>query len=129
MNVEQKIHDDIVVTTIKIIKQQGFTRIRADLPNFEKPTAITWTNKSEQKWVPDITAIGEGELFIFEIKSTEDAFKFAGVKEQLEMFNTYSEQVNGRFMLVIPQKLEEYVTTIIVDWNLTNCQIYSMGGF
>ena len=119
-------HDLYVKQVAKILKNQDFTDIKADLPDSPNPNGFSWAANPSRTWFSDITASKNGNRYVFEIKSTQESFAFPNVKYQLEAFDGYAKQPNKYFILVVPESVEQYAKKIVAEWGLDNCKVRTL---
>lgn len=125
-NMKEK-HDKRVEEVVNILPKNGFTNIRADLPNFPKKIdqKFWFENAPDKKKTPDILAEKEGKTYIIEVKSEIEAFQYEEVIEQLHVFHAYASQKSDQyiFWLVVPKTVEEQVKDIVKKNRWESCKI------
>lgn len=77
-------HNEEVRKEIARVKREGFTKIKADLPGYEKPDPV-----GEQGYIPDIWASKPGKQTLREI---EEESQVTSRKDQISAFRRSAAQ-------------------------------------
>lgn len=93
-------HDSMVRKVADHLVQNGFSSVKADLPNWQQPETIVWTH-TQQGHRPDVTGVQNGQTFIFEIE-TEDTIKIEHTSDQWKLFSAFTKTHNAHFYVVVP---------------------------
>ena len=98
----QSDHDTLLSVLVEYLEKNGFTDIKADLPEFEQPRKVWWKGKEQEAHVPDATAIDASDVWhIFEIE-TEDTVSIEHSESQWKLFSAYANNNNGKFVVIVP---------------------------
>ena len=102
-------HDYLVRMMAKHFASLGYTRIRADIDGYLTPDAIWWTNRPNEKKVPDLTCYKNdpNKTKIVLEAETCSSLKSEHTREQWELFRANASQNNGEFHVVVPRQCPE----------------------
>ena len=95
----QSDHDRIVRYVADFLVTKNYSAVRADIPGFDQPMRITWTNTG-QGHIPDVTAQGQ-QFNLFEVE-TADSIDDPHTRDQWSLFATYAGGHNAVFWVVVP---------------------------
>ncbi len=112
------VHDNLVSQLITHLVGDSFQNIKADLSEYDPPDAIWWTNKSDEKFIPDATATKNGVPFIFEIE-TADSIGIEHSDAQWEIFAASASKNNGHFCLYVEKGAEDAAKQRVLELGIT----------
>jgi Holliday junction resolvase len=91
----------MVQRLIEHLKQKGVSQLRADLPGYEQPQKITWTQTGKGH-IPDVSAYHANVMYIFEVEDSESIY-LDHTADQFRLFGAFARQHKARFIVVVPQ--------------------------
>lgn len=92
-------HDRMVQRVAELLRQNGFSDIRADLMGYRVPERIFW-EKTGHGHIPDVTANGVN-FCVLEVE-TYDSIDDRHASDQWKLFAAFASQHNAVFYVVIP---------------------------
>ena len=103
--VEQTEHDELVRMMANYFKSLGYTEIRADIPEYETPAEIHWTNQPQQRYRPDLTCRMNDTARTLIILEAEICNSLTGehTTQQFRIFRANATQNRGQFHVVVPR--------------------------
>ena len=99
---ESSEHDKLVLMMAQHFKQLGYSDIKADIPGWTRPDNIYWTNKPDQKYIPDLTCRNLNGILIILEAETGSTLNDDHTKAQFEIFRAHATNSKGRFEVVVP---------------------------
>lgn len=104
----QKIHNKMIRRLFDELCSKNYEGIlvsHIEIPDVGKPQAI-YSEKSKMRFCPDIYAVKDGILYLFEVE-TKDSIGWSLTKTELECFAAYVKKCGGYFYLVVPVRIKE----------------------
>jgi hypothetical protein len=89
--------ETIIQAVVDYIKSEELEDIRARIVGYSDPAKIVW-NTSGKGYVPDITAAGDGNMFIFEVQHPDS--DLSPQIDKWRLFTTFSRKTKGNFYIV-----------------------------
>jgi hypothetical protein len=96
----QSDHDEMVQKVAETLIEQGYKKVRADIPSYEKPSRII-RKSIHQGYIPDVTGIGKREIII-EVE-TDDSIEDKHTEDQWTLFSGYCIRYNAKFLIIVPK--------------------------
>ena len=111
-------HDQLVLMMARYYKKLGYSQISADIPGWNQPSSIYWTNAPNRKYIPDLTCIDtNGNLIILEAE-TCSSLNDDHTRKQFEIFRAHATNKGGRFEIVVPKLCSGYKTRTLISDNV-----------
>ena len=110
-------HDLIVLLMVEELKDENYSKIKADLPDHEKPDGIRFQKNISNRFVPDITAYKNDVFYILEIETVDSLFDEHSHHQWLA-FSDYSKRTNSSFILVVPKRYKDSARDILSEKNI-----------
>jgi hypothetical protein len=123
-------HDQLILMMANYFRGLGYTEIKADIPDWEKPNFIYWTNIPERKYFPDLTCRDRNGFFVILEAETCSTLNDQHTREQFEIFRAHADQQQGRFEVVVPiicqgRDARTQIRAIAESWNIRIDQIWT----
>ncbi|MEL7530141.1 MAG: hypothetical protein AAFN10_02475 [Bacteroidota bacterium] len=100
---------------VKILKSQGFEKIRTDLPDFPDPAPLV-RQSDEHAYIPDITAVKNGGKYYIEVaKRTSDEVKLVG---KWKLLATLASMKKGELKIFIPRGELSFTRRVLTKYNI-----------
>ncbi len=112
------VHDNLVSQLITHLVGDRFQNIKADLPEYDQPNAIWWTNKPDEKFIPDATATKNDVPFIFEVE-TADSIGIDHSDAQWKVFAASASKNSGHFCLYVEEGAEDAAKRRVQELGIT----------
>lgn len=93
-------HDRMIRDVVAFLQEKGYTEIRADLPDFQRPEEVVWRTSGRGQ-VPDVSA--RSDRFIVVEVETEDTIDEPHSAEQWRLFSEHARENRGEFFVVVPK--------------------------
>jgi hypothetical protein len=106
-------NNTMITTALDTIKNKGFTNIRADHENYEKPAKLKLKG-SDHEIVPDFTAKENDGKYYFEIVRKAKRDKQA-VVHKWTLLSTMANLRNGKFILLVPHGKLTYTRKLVEE--------------
>jgi hypothetical protein len=110
----EKVHIDksklsqVIISKIRNDRNPDVIRA-VHLKEFESPEKISLSS-GNQYFVPDIEAVYENEIIVYEIELTNKI-----MVDKWRAFSKYVRKSNGSFYLVVPKQLKEFMKKELED--------------
>ena len=117
-------HDQLVLMMARYFKQQGYTDIKADIPDWIQPQSIYWSNNPDQKYIPDLTCLDTNGIQVILEAETCNTLNDQHTQEQFRIFRAHATNNHGRFEVVVPRLCKGrdgriMITNIATEWGIT----------
>lgn len=106
----------------KISSQKKFDILKANVDGYEAPSPLTKSG-SDESYVPDITAVKNGEKSYFEL-----AIKNGKIQETIskwKLLSTLAQIKNGKFYLIVPKGNFAFTQRMMEKYSL-NAQVIKL---
>lgn len=105
-----------LMKTTELLQQRGFDDIKANLPDFEDPTAFT-NQRSENEVMPDITARNRGGKHYFVLVRQKQSDP-ANLISRWKLFATMANMKQGEFHVLVPRGLLAYTRRLLTEYKI-----------
>lgn len=113
---DQSLYDQIVHSVVTHLRQQGFSRVKANSPAYTMPGTVRWDDHDEGV-VPDIVGEHGNAVYVFEIVNTEKLQPEA-VSNRWHLLSVHAKRMNGVLYLVTPERSTEAVQKVAAALDL-----------
>lgn len=97
------------------LRQVGYTDIKADYEDFERPPGMT-NQRTQETFIPDITAISDDRKHYFEISQKNDPNDLLVSKWKL--LESIAKMRNGTFKIFAPKGTIKFTEGFIEKYNI-----------
>lgn len=115
--------DKYLDKAINWAKKKGFTKLKANLTDYETPRSFSQSN-SEEVITPDVTGVKRGKKSFIEI-ALKDENKQA-IISKWKLFSMLAERQGGILYLLTIRGHKSFAETIIKNHNLKNTMVVSI---
>ncbi|MFK7926522.1 MAG: hypothetical protein AB8H47_31525 [Bacteroidia bacterium] len=111
----EELYTDKLSEVVKILKSQGFEKIRAGLPDYPEPSPLI-RQSDEHAYIPDITAIKNGGKFYIEVaKRTPEEVKLVG---KWKLLATLASMKKGELKIFVPRGELSFTRRVLTKYNI-----------
>jgi hypothetical protein len=100
---------------IEKVKKQGFTDIRADIDDYDKPPRLIGKS-NDSDFVPDVVARKNGSKGYFEISKKEKDTN--NLVNKWSALSTLAEMKNGHFIIYVPHGHMKFTKQLLTQYNI-----------
>jgi len=110
----REVHDDMVRYMATLISKAGYVNMRVQLPESQSRPDRIAPHETGHSYGPDITALREGCLHIFQVE-TEETITSHDTLQQLKTFAIFADRNNALFTLVVPSGCKRNAEQLLVE--------------
>lgn len=114
-NRESKGFNDAFEKALLKLKQVGYTDIKADYQDFERPPSLI-NQRTQESFVPDITAVSDDRKHYFEISQKNDPNDLLVSKWKL--LEVMAKMRNGTFKIFAPKGTIKFTEGFVDKYNI-----------
>lgn|SRR5690606_6177804 len=113
---DQSLYDQIVHSVVTHLRQQGFSTVKANNPDYTKPGTVKWDDHDEGV-IPDIVGEHGDVVYVFEIVNINQLQPEA-VSNRWRLLSVHAKRLNGELYLVTPERSTETVQKLAAALDL-----------
>lgn len=113
---DKSLYDEIVHSVVTHLRQQGFSTVRANNPEYMTPVTVKWDDHDEGV-VPDIVGEHGDVVYVFEIVNTNQ-LRPEAVSNRWRLLSVHARRMNGELYLVTPERSTETVQKLAAALDL-----------
>jgi hypothetical protein len=116
-------HDQLILMMARYFKNEGYTQIKADIPDWPKPDKVFWTNDPNNPYIPDLTCYDNSGIYVILEAETCSTLNITHTQEQFKIFRAHATKNKGRFEVVVPincnnRSASELIKQQAREWNI-----------
>lgn len=113
---------EIIRAVVDFIKGQDFSNIKANIPGFNVPQKLVWS-KTGNGYVPDVTAVKDGNLLVFVVKEPTE-----NVENQIDKWRLFSSYTSGenRMCYIVGMAHQEFTIRNILEQNRIKAKVLTV---
>ena len=113
---DKSLYDEIVHSVVTHLRQQGFSTVKANNPEYTMPGKVKWDDHDEGV-IPDIVGEHGNVVYVFEIVNTNQLQPEA-VGNRWRLLSVHAKRFNGELYLVTPERSTETVQKVAAALDL-----------